>query len=277
MDTHAVVSLAALDLRPRPDHQAEMASQLLLGEVVKLLGASRDGGWRRVENLADGYRGWVRDWGLVPASASRARNWVRLARRRVRVPFAAVSASKGSGAMVSPVFLNSRLIAGASRGGFRAVELPDGRRGWIDADALGPLASRPPLEDRVRSLLGVPYLWGGRTPLGFDCSGFTQQILAEQGFSLPRDAARQFRSSRALGRGSELAPGDLIFFGRSGEGISHVGVGLGGGYFAHCRGRVMVSTIEHGNPLCANELVGQFRAWRRPVQGPSGKLMSSLC
>ena len=67
--THGVVCSAALDLRTTPEHRAELGSQLLLGEVVRVTGRARKG-WVPVENVADGYRGWVREWGLVRATAA---------------------------------------------------------------------------------------------------------------------------------------------------------------------------------------------------------------
>ena len=265
---HAVVSLAALDVRREPDHRSELTSQLLLGEGVACLGLRGEGTWWRVEGLADGYRGWVRSWGLVPASLRRIASWQDRASARVSVPVLEVRALPGRGAMVSPLYLNSVVIPGARRGRHRRVELPDGRRGWVPASCLSAPGERPSLDARIRSLLGVPYHWGGRTPLGFDCSGFTQQVLVEQGVALPRDCQHQYRASRPLPRGRQPDLGDLVFFAAPGQRPGHVGIGLGGGYFAHCRGRVMISTLETGNPLCANDLVGQFVAWMSPGPAP---------
>ena len=264
--THAVVSLAALDMRRRPEHRAELTSQLLLGEVVRVLGARTGGEWWRVEGLADGYRGWVRGWGLVRVPAARARSWQAKAVARVTVAVAEARAGPGRGALVSPLFLNSWVIAGRRLGAYRRVELPDGRRGWVLVESVACRGEKPALLERVLSLLGVPYHWGGRTALGFDCSGFTQQVLAEQGVSLPRDAAHQLKASRRLSSGEQPEPGDLIFFAAPGRRPGHVGIGLGGGYFAHCRGRVLISSVESSNGLCDKDLMPQSLAWARPLQ-----------
>ncbi len=261
--THAVVSLAALDLRRSPAHGAELTSQLLLGEVVRVIGGRPGGSWWRVEGLADGYRGWVRDWGLVRVPIARARSWQEKSVARVAVPIAEARTGTGRGALVSPLFLNSRVIPGRRRGGHRRVELPDGRRGWVPVASLACRGERPALLDRVLSLLGVPYHWGGRTALGLDCSGFVQQVLAEQGLGLPRDAAHQFKASRRLAIDERPGPGDLIFFALPGHPPGHVGIGLGGGYFAHCRGMVRISSSESGNKLYDNELMPQSVGWMR--------------
>jgi len=265
--SHAVVSLPLLDVRAEPRHAAELGSQLLLGETVELVGRGPREGWVRVRNEADGYVGWVRTWGLVPATRARAAIWRRRARGVVAVAAASVRSGRGRGVSVSPVYLGGRVIAGPARNGWVQVELPDGRRGQLEASALSG-KRRPSLESRVSSLLGVQYLWGGRSPAGYDCSGFVQQVLLEQGISLPRDARDQCRASIRRSERSEARPGDLAFFRRPGEQASHVGIALGEGYFAHCRGRVAIASIERDNPLCDKDLLPQFMGWYRPRKRP---------
>ena len=265
--THGVVRLAALDVRRRPGHQSEMGSQFLLGEVVRVLRRAQRGRWCRVENLDDGYRGWVRSWGLVEVPAGRALGWRRKARARVALPWSDVREARGRGALVSPLFWGGRVIPGPVRGRFVPVELPDGRRGWTEARALALGRGAPArLTERVRDLLGVPYLWGGRTAAGMDCSGFIQLLLAEQGFRLPRDAGDQERSARILGPREQPRPGDLAFFGPRRSPAGHVGVLLGGGYYAHARGCIRISSLISTNILFDNELSSQFRAFRRPLR-----------
>ena len=271
--TYAVVSHAVVDVRRRPDHRAELASQLLLGEVVRVLGSRSGRPWWWIEGVLDGYRGWVRAWGLIRVRPARARAWQSKAAARVAVAVTEVRSGPGRGLLVSPLFLNSRIIAGRRRGDHRQVELPDGRRGWVPVSALaGPLPGIALLE-RVKSLLGVPYHWGGRTALGLDCSGFSQLVLAEQGLALPRDAAHQLRASRPLLAGEEPEPGDLVFFAAPGRPPGHVGIGLGQGYYAHCRGVVRISSVERCNPLCDSELKNQMLGWWRPREVASSKLM----
>jgi hypothetical protein len=266
--TSGVVGLAALDVRRKPDHASEMGSQLLMGESVRVIRSGAKDRWLLVENLADRYRGWVRSWGLVLTSARRMAVWSGRARGRPIPPWIEVRDLPGGGSVITPLFWGGRVIPGRLRGRFRRVELPDGVRGWVRARdlALGDRRARP-LAARVRDLLGVPYLWGGRTPAGLDCSGLSQMLLAEQGLQLPRDAGDQERACRPLGAGESPRAGDLAFFGARGGPAAHVGVVLGSGLYIHARGRVRMNHLKSSNILFDKELGAQFRSISRPGHG----------
>ena len=266
----AIVNIAALDLRRVPDHRAELRSQLLLGEVVRCIASDRTRQWIRIENRIDGYRGWVRSWGLLPVTDREAAQWLKGGRLTVVVHHAEVRASARGKLLVSPVFLNTRLApartGSRSRSDWRAIRLPDGRLGWIPRAAVRSGNGHPPqLALQVRSFLGIPYLWGGRTPLGFDCSGFVQQLLATRGVRVPRDADQQFRSSRRLRGGDQGRSGDLLFFGPPRGRMAHVAVHLGSTLFAHARGWVRINSTDPRNNLYDKALMASFRAICRPL------------
>jgi len=264
------VSLAALDLRRRPDHRAELGTQLLLGERLQVLPGPARSGWVRVRSLEDRYAGWVREWGLAVMSRAEAARWTRAATGRMRALFAEALAKPGSGGLVSPLLFGSRFRLGRRRGAWREIAMPDGRHGWLRSRLVRDVRERPPgFRSRIHGLLGVPYLWGGRTATGLDCSGFTQLVLREQGIELPRDARDQFRASRGLEPGEKPRAGDLVFFARPGQEPSHVGIYLRDGTFVHCRGDVHIGSILLGNSLSENELITQFVAFRRPAPGRS--------
>jgi len=269
--TFAVVRLSSLDVRLRPDHASEMGSQLLMGEVVRVLRRGPGDRWNQVQNLSDGYRGWVRTWGLEPVTPAKRRAWERRAIGRPLRAWLEVREGPGRGALVTPLPWGARVIPGRRQGRFRRVLLPDGGQGWVVASGLGVGRREVPgLEHRLADLMGVPYLWGGRTPAGLDCSGLVQLVLAEQGIRLPRDAADQERRTRRLAPGERARVGDLAFFGTPRGPASHVGVLIGGGRYAHARGRVTVNHLLPGNLLYDKALGAQFRGVRRPRRGGSG-------
>jgi hypothetical protein len=263
-----VVSLPVLDLRREPDHGSELASQLLLGEVVDVLAQADRGRWLRVRGQFDGYAGWARAWGLVLASPERSKRWLARARHRVRVVRAEALVGPRSAGVVSPLPWRSRVIRRAGRGPEAQVELPDGRLGWLPERSIAPLsAPAPGILERIQSLTGTPYLWGGRSPMALDCSGFTQLVMAEQGVPLPRDARDQWRVSEDIAPMDHGRLGDLVFFGSAESGQAHVGLYLGDGYFVHARGRVGVNSLDTDNLLCDNDLTDQFRGIGRPPRG----------
>ena len=235
-----------------------------MGEVVRVLRRTTKEHWWRVENLVDGYRGWARSWGLVPVSARGASAWNRRASARVIRMYAEVRAGRGRGPVVSPLFWNARIVARGGRGRWRQAFLPDGRTGWVEVGTISRGARRPGLRRRLGDLLGTPYLWGGRTPLGFDCSGFIQQVLAERGVWLPRDAVEQSRNTRRLSPLEKPLAGDLVFFGPPNGRPSHVGLLLGSGFYAHARGCVRISSLDPHNDMCDKELLPILRGFWRP-------------
>lgn len=135
------------------------------------------------------------------------------------------------------------LSACGARGGHAPRPFPDA---WPGTDRAPTRPVDPSSVVRTAlSLRGAPYAWGGTTPQGFDCSGFTHYVYAQHGVSLPRVAARQYRVGEAVSA-RELRPGDLVFFSTIAPGPSHVGVALGDGRFVHApseRGAVRVEDL----------------------------------
>jgi len=262
-----IVTIAALDLRAAADHRSELASQLLLGETVRCLRAGRTGDWWEVESRVDGDRGWLRTWGIRPVGEPGVRAWERAAAGRIRALAVEGRQGPGTGRLITPLYWMSRVAPGEPKGTWHQVGLPDGRRVWVPTRSVATAAGarRLPLADRIASLAGAPYLWGGRTPSGIDCSGFTQLALAEQGWLLPRDAEEQWRSSLKIAKRDQVRPGDLVFFARRGEQVSHVGIWLGSGRYAHARGVVRIASLDPGKPLYDKVLHAQFRGFGRAI------------
>lgn len=117
------------------------------------------------------------------------------------------------------------------------VRLPDGRMAWIQRSDTTrdpkPLTIEQSIE-LAKRFLGLPYLWGGRSSFGYDCSGFTQMLVRSRGINMPRDADLQaaWDGVQPIDR-KDLRAGDLLFFGQSADKITHTGMYIGGGDFIH--------------------------------------------
>ncbi|MGW0432731.1 C40 family peptidase [Micromonospora sp. NPDC003197] len=207
-------------------------SQLLLGEQVHVAEVRPDG-WAQViaaEQSADrldprGYPGWLPVEQLTvhhPAPAGREALVVDAAATGLH------TAPDGD-LRLDNVVLGTRLAsAGAPRQGWQPVHVPGHDQPlWGRAEHLVPMPSQPPAATDMLAvasrMMGVPYVWGGLSPYGLDCSGLVNLAYRRLGVRLPRDARDQAQSTTALPDGAER-PGDLYFFARPGRPIHHIGV-----------------------------------------------------
>ena len=140
------------------------------------------------------------------------------------------------------------------------VRFPDGRNAFVRENEAEPYDAwlknlNPTIETLVstgQSLMGVPYLWGGTSTKGVDCSGFTKTIYFLNGMVIPRDASQQVRTGilvDSIGNFEKLQGGDLLFFGTKAtdstkEKVVHVGMWIGNNEFIHSSGRVRISSMD---------------------------------
>jgi hypothetical protein len=262
---YAYVTTNLLDLWAEPKFNSERASQLFFAEPVELLDKP-DGNYVRVKQ-ADGYSGFADIRHLAELGADQYKAQVERAKGVIVVPQAKLL--DGDLRPVSPFFLfyGTRVqLAGQSRG-FIEIRIPTGDILLIKANAVNEVPGQGSkiggntLVTEAKKFLGVPYLWGGISPSGFDCSGLTQTICSRFGITIPRDTKDQISVGEAIPR-EKVKTGDLLFFKR------HVGFAIGSDTLVHASvsgAGVRINSLTAGNGDYREDLDKDFQQARRIV------------
>ncbi|PTX45001.1 SH3 domain-containing protein [Christiangramia gaetbulicola] len=256
--TMGVVKISVANLRDEPKHSAQLITQATLGMPLKVY--KQDGGWFYVQT-PDGYLGWVDYGGLSGKTPQEFSEWKSAEKLIYLEPFGNSYEKADSDAQsVSDLVAGDILELLSEANGFYKVKYPDGREAFIEKSEARPyldwLSSlemeKEDLVETSKRLMGLPYLWGGTSPKGVDCSGFTKTVFFLNGMVIPRDASQQVHTGIQVDstRNFEnLIPGDLLFFGRpatdsTSEKVIHVGMWIGDNKFIHSMGDVHISNMD---------------------------------
>ena len=256
---YGIVNLSVADVRTKPEHSAELATQVLLGSRLKILKSS--GEWYLVQ-CEDDYIGWMDNDGVYLMDHEKFDEWNKTKKIIVTIPFT-FSYSEGNvySTPVSDVVQGNLLKFISRKEDFIKVEFPDERIAFILNDQVQDYEEW--LDERNQSydainftahmMMGIPYVWGGTSIKGLDCSGFTKRVFQLNGVQLPRDASQQVHIGELVDTKNgldNLMPGDLLFFGSidhitGKEKISHVAIYLGNLEFIHASGRVRINSFDN--------------------------------
>ncbi|MBO4738928.1 MAG: C40 family peptidase [Bacteroidales bacterium] len=236
-------NIATLPMRVQGSHRAEMVSQLLFGEAYEIV--SQEGEWCKIKTLFDNYEGYIETKQIVlmhPSAYHECYAMPMIADSPTQIYDKTRNCSfwvpQGSSLPIRN--RQSHII----QLGAEQFEIPNISAISQHADFGGNFDGM--IEKTALSFLNAPYLWGGRTIFGIDCSGFVQIVFKIMGKSLPRDASKQARSGENITL-SQARTGDVAFFANGDGKITHVGLLLGDGKIIHASGKIRIDRIdEHG-------------------------------
>lgn len=286
-NTFALVTNSVANIRSEPKHSAELATQALMGTPLNVLKES--GSWYLVQT-PDDYISWVDAAAIVRVNQRTMDDWMGKEKVVVTEMIGNIYTDENQGEIVSDITAGNVLeIKDRSPQGYQ-VALPDGREGFIAADQAVPyeewINSRSTddtsLVQTAKRMMGSPYLWGGTSPKGMDCSGFTKTIYFLNGMVIPRDASQQILEGELIDSDKNwknLEVGDLLFFGvpateDSRERVVHVGMWIGDNQFIHSRGRVRISSFDPNDENYDAYELGRYLRTKRIRQKPSERIVS---
>jgi gamma-D-glutamyl-L-lysine dipeptidyl-peptidase len=235
-----VINVPVAIMRAQPNDNAEVVSQAILSEKIRVLEES--GNWVKIETVVDSYQGWSKKEALCQQhnlTLNGSKPIIAKVNRCIAHLYHVADIIYGP--LLSLPFESRLTVLQDIDSKWLKVALPDGREGFIQKGdvELNPLTiSREALIPFSKRFLGIPYTWGGRSSFGYDCSGFVQMLYRQIGVFIPRDSKDQFQWEGFEPIAIEaMVPGDLIYFGYAEDAIRHAALYLGNGEFIHASAR----------------------------------------
>ncbi|APY12019.1 hydrolase Nlp/P60 [Seonamhaeicola sp. S2-3] len=225
---YGICSLSVVPLRNEPADISELVTQVLYGEFFKVLEQRKN--WSRIRLAFDGYEGWIDNKQYIEIPEE---NYQLLNNEPPKLAVDMVEFVQDSANQLHPILIGSTL---------NGLSLLNHSH---DGNSVEEKTDKKNIVQTAFLYLGAPYLWGGKTPFGIDCSGFTQMVYKLNGYKLLRDASQQATQGEALSFIEESEPGDLAFFDNTEGIITHVGIIMKDNYIIHAHGKVRIDRLDH--------------------------------
>jgi len=225
---YGICNLGIVPIRLEPSDTSEMVTQALYGDYFKVLEQRKK--WSRIRFAFDKYEGWIDNKQYLEVNEEA---YADLSKSRLNLSTDLIEYVSDASEQLYPIPIGSELNS-----------LPYLNHSF-DGNRLTEKNEKSNLIKTAFLFLNAPYLWGGKTPFGIDCSGFTQMVYKLNGFSLLRDASQQATQGTALSFIEESEPGDLAFFDNAEGTIIHVGIIMENNYIIHAHGKVRIDRLDH--------------------------------
>ena len=252
MTREVAVKTSYANIYSKPSFSSEMVTQALFFEKLSVI--SEEGNWAKIAQW-DGYKGFVHKFyisedyrfdGIDIVIKDRylpLYNTPDLIDVAMYIPFAStVSSKKEKDEKFSICIESARFY-------------------YSQPTFANNKSTRKDITDYCRNLIGSPYLWGGKTPFGYDCSGFVQSVFKAAGLEIERDTRDQIKNkSMASIDINNARPGDLVFFNLDGNNVDHVGILNEDNSVFHCSGQVKEQTLNHPTPALLQDYILDVRS-----------------
>lgn len=230
---YGICNLAIIPLRIDPNDRSEIVSQVLFGEHFEILETQKQ--WAKIKLHFDSYEGWIdaKQFQIISET-----DCINLSKEAIVLSSDLIEYITASNNLLMPIPLGASLSF---------LSHSDINLSKYEFEGL-KISGQKPKADLINTAfmyLNAPYLWGGKTPFGIDCSGFTQMVYKLNGYQLLRDASQQANQGEALSFIEESEPGDLAFFDNEEGNIIHVGIIMDDNYIIHASGKVRIDRLDH--------------------------------
>jgi len=229
---YGISNLSIIPMRNESTDQAEMINQILFGEHFKVLEIRKK--WSKIRLAHDSYEGWICN-----------KQWIEIDKDNYKLLDKEISTITTDILDIISKDFHQPIVIGSILPSFKSGHaLFNTEMYQFEGLTTQGFTKKDKLIENALIYLNAPYLWGGRSPLGIDCSGFTQMVYRLQGVDLPRDAYQQADIGTTLSFIEETEPGDLAFFDNNEGKVIHVGIIMENNHIIHASGKVRIDRID---------------------------------